>query len=179
MGTLSKLSKYGILDIEEMKRLILRLSAALCLIIPVSTISIFLFLALGTTTEPLGFGYEIIYPSPFIVFGVIAFFSLLWGLCLLGDVISSVRAKLKLFRSLEEGAEIECLIQALGSEDWGVRKEAARALGKIGEPAVGPITQALRVEKAEENLCPNCGNELKDDVVFCPKCGTKIKEVRR
>lgn len=114
MGTLSKLSKYGILDIEEMKRLILRLSAALCLIIPVSTISIFLFLALGTTTEPLGTtGYGITYPSPFIVFGVIAFLSFVGGLVMIGDVISLLRAKLKLLRFLKEGAEIECLIQAL------------------------------------------------------------------
>ena len=34
-----------------------------------------------------------------------------------------------------------------------------------------------RVEKAEENLCPNCGAELEEEaIMFCPKCGVKIEE---
>lgn len=44
-------------------------------------------------------------------------------------------------------AEIQRLIQELGDEDWEVRRDAAKALGKIGDArAVEPLIQVLRKE---------------------------------
>lgn len=40
----------------------------------------------------------------------------------------------------------------------------------------GYIGLPILAEDADEMLCPNCGEELEEDVIFCPKCGIKIEE---
>ena len=50
----------------------------------------------------------------------------------------------KSVQELEKARDVKGLIQKLRDKDWDVRKDAAKALGKIGAPAVEPLIAALR-----------------------------------
>lgn len=47
---------------------------------------------------------------------------------------------------LRENKDVDGLIRALEHTDKDVRHEARKALGRIGQPAVEPLIQALKVE---------------------------------
>ena len=49
-------------------------------------------------------------------------------------------------KRLKEEKNVKGLIKALRHKDGYVRRDAAEALGKIGEPAVEPLIQALKDE---------------------------------
>jgi HEAT repeat protein len=60
------------------------------------------------------------------------------------------RVVLASLAKLDSAQSIPCLIRALGHTDISIQETAAELLGKIGEPAIQPVLDALRDPEQEE-----------------------------